>query len=79
MAHAGHALIGDQTYGARRRLSSRAFPPAAVAAAAAFPRQALHAATLGFEHPVTKKWMAFTSPLPQDFRDLIAALSLPAV
>ena len=74
MAHAGHALLGDQTYGARRRLSSRSFPPDAVATAAAFPRQALHAATLGFHHPVTKKWMAFTSALPQDFRDLIAAL-----
>ena len=74
MAHAGHALLGDQTYGARRRLSSRSFPPDAVATAAAFPRQALHAATLGFHHPVTKKWMAFTSALPQDFRDLIASL-----
>ena len=48
MAHAGHALIGDETYGARRKLPARSFPAETVAAAAAFPRQALHAATLGF-------------------------------
>lgn len=77
MTHAGHALVGDPTYGARRRLPARSFPAATVAAAAAFPRQALHAATLGFHHPVTKKWMAFTSPLPQDLRDLIGALEAP--
>jgi 23S rRNA pseudouridine1911/1915/1917 synthase len=71
MAHAGHGLIGDQTYGGRRRLPARA--PGA-AAAEAFPRQALHAATLGFVHPASGEAMRFTSPLPQDMAELRAAL-----
>jgi 23S rRNA pseudouridine1911/1915/1917 synthase len=72
MAYAGHALIGDQTYGNRRRLPAKA--PGADAAAA-FPRQALHAATLGFQHPVTGAALEFASPLPADMAALIAALS----
>jgi 23S rRNA pseudouridine1911/1915/1917 synthase len=71
MAHAGHGLIGDQTYGGRRKLPARA--PGA-AEAEAFPRQALHAATLGFAHPVTGQAMRFTSPLPQDMAELRWAL-----
>jgi len=74
MAHAGHGLIGDQTYGGRRKLSPRAIGEAASAAAAAFPRQALHAATLGFTHPVTGAALSFESPLPDDFASLLALL-----
>lgn len=74
MAHVGHGLIGDPTYGGRRRLSHRALPAAAVEAAAAFPRQALHAATLGFTHPVTGQDLSFTSALPADMAALIGAL-----
>jgi 23S rRNA pseudouridine1911/1915/1917 synthase len=72
MAYAGHALLGDQTYGNRRRLSSKT--PGADAALA-FPRQALHAATLGFVHPVSGAALEFTSPLPDDMQALIAALT----
>lgn len=79
MTHCGHALIGDPVYGGRRKLSPKVLGEAAIAAAAAFPRQALHAATLGFVHPVTGKEMSFEAPLPQDMLDLIAALrSKPA-
>jgi 23S rRNA pseudouridine1911/1915/1917 synthase len=74
MAYAGHALLGDQTYGNRRRLSSKA--PGA-AAAMAFPRQALHAATLGFIHPVSREPLEFVSPLPEDMQALIVALTVP--
>ena len=74
MAHAGHGLIGDQTYGGRRKLSAKAVSDAASEAAAAFPRQALHAATLGFVHPVTGETLRFESPLPEDFERLLAAL-----
>ncbi len=74
MAHAGHALIGDATYGGRRRLSAAALGEAGAAAAAAFPRQALHAATLGFAHPVTGVPLRFDAPLPADMADLRAAL-----
>jgi 23S rRNA pseudouridine1911/1915/1917 synthase len=74
MSHAGHALIGDQTYGGRRRLAAKAVGEAAAEAANGFPRQALHAATLGFEHPVTGDWLEFSSPLPADMERLIAML-----
>ena len=77
LAHAGHGLIGDQTYGGRRKLSPKAVGEAAVLAAAAFPRQALHAATLGFIHPVTGEALSFESPLPADFAALLSALSAP--
>jgi 23S rRNA pseudouridine1911/1915/1917 synthase len=73
MAHVGHALLGDQTYGGRRRLAEKTMGPAAEAANS-FPRQALHAATLGFEHPVTGEMLEFTSPLPPDMTQLIALL-----
>jgi 23S rRNA pseudouridine1911/1915/1917 synthase len=71
MTYAGHPLIGDQTYGARRRLPARV--PGAEAANA-FPRQALHAATLGFVHPVTGATLTFESPLPPEMAELLAAL-----
>ena len=74
MAHAGHGLIGDQTYGGRRKLSPRAVGPTAAAAADAFPRQALHAATLGFVHPVSGESLSFESPLPADLAELLALL-----
>ncbi|OSP56401.1 pseudouridine synthase [Pseudoruegeria sp. SK021] len=74
MAHAGHGLIGDQTYGGRRRMSAKAFSPAAMAAVDAFPRQALHAASLGFIHPVTGVRHDFDAPLPPDMEQLILSL-----
>ena len=74
LSYAGHGLIGDPTYGGRRKLSARALGPGALAAAEAFPRQALHAATLGFVHPLTGQTLAFESPLPADMAALIAAL-----
>lgn len=74
MAHVGHGLIGDQTYGGRRKLSARAVGDAAAEAAAAFPRQALHAATLGFDHPVSGERLDFESPLPADMVGLLSAL-----
>ena len=77
MAHAGHALIGDAVYGGRRRVSPRALSPAAVAAVRGFGRQALHAAVLGFAHPVTGQAVRFEAPLPADIADLLAALRAP--
>ena len=74
MAHAGHGLVGDPTYGGKRKISDKALPPAALEAVRAFPRQALHAATLGFLHPVSGAEMRFEAPLPADMADLLAAL-----
>ena len=73
LAYAGHGLIGDPTYGGTRRLAPKTFG-AAAEMANRFPRQALHAATLGFDHPVSGERLDFSSPLPEDFGRLVAAL-----
>jgi len=75
LTHAGHTLIGDDTYGGRRTLGPKLLPPQALAEVKAFPRQALHAATLGFVHPVTQEFLRFEAALPPDMQGLLAALS----
>lgn len=72
MSHAGHALVGDPVYGGRRRVSAKM---AGAELINAFPRQALHAATLGFIHPVSKETLSFAAPLPEDFRGLLDAMA----
>lgn len=74
MSHAGHGLIGDPVYGGRRKLALKAFSEAGIDAAREFPRQALHAAVLGFEHPVAGEDLRFEAPLPRDMLDLLTAL-----
>jgi len=74
MASIGHPLIGDSTYGSNRRRSMRGLSPELVATLKSFPRQALHATTLGFVHPVTGKSLRFESPPPEDFAALLEAL-----
>lgn len=74
MAHAGHGLIGDPVYGGRRKLKEKALTPAGVAAAQGFPRQALHAAVLGFTHPVSGAALRFEAELPEDMQALLYAL-----
>lgn len=77
MAHLGAALIGDPVYGRQSGImawGSGEAHAAALAAARAFPRQALHAAVLGFVHPVTEEALRFEAPLPEDMSGLIAAL-----
>ncbi len=75
LTHVGHALIGDITYGGRRSISAKTLPPEAIAAIKAFPRQALHAATLGFKHPVSGAFLRFEAEMPQDMQDLLAILA----
>jgi 23S rRNA pseudouridine1911/1915/1917 synthase len=72
LAYAGHGLVGDQTYGGKKRLGAALGQGAEIGNS--FPRQALHAASLGFEHPVTGERMEFSSPLPPDMDRLIEAL-----
>lgn len=73
MAHAGHPLAGDATYGGG---SSRHRTSASLAAAlAGFQRQALHARTLSLRHPQSGSEMTWTAPLPDDMSALLAALA----
>lgn len=77
MAHIGTPLVGDPVYGRSRGVSCLGSGPghdAGLKAAREFPRQALHAAVLGFIHPVTKEALRFEAPLPEDMTALVAAL-----
>ena len=69
LAHLGFPLVGDQVYGkAPNRQVLRSFP--AAAAAAEFPRQALHAVSLGFIHPQTGEACEWQVPLAEDIAEL---------
>src|SRR5215213_955828 len=68
MASIGHPLLGDPVYGR----SSPAIRP--ILTRIGFARQALHAARLGFDHPVNGERLAFASTLPVDMRELIVEL-----
>ncbi|MEO0981585.1 MAG: RluA family pseudouridine synthase [Pseudomonadota bacterium] len=77
MAHIGAPLIGDPLYGKQRGVKSFGSGPAfdrAVQTARAFKRQALHAAVLGFAHPITGEALQFEAPPPADFQALRDAL-----
>ncbi|MCA8902805.1 MAG: RluA family pseudouridine synthase, partial [Hyphomonas sp.] len=77
MAHIGTPLVGDPVYGRHKGVSALGSGPdhdAAMAVARAFPRQALHAAVLGFVHPITKEALRFEAPLPEDMAGLVEAL-----
>ena len=76
LTHLGHPLIGDPQYG-RSRTPPRGKSDAQAEAftlAANFPRQALHAFVLGFQHPSLHKTLRFEAPWPADFAELVAAL-----
>jgi len=76
LTHLGHPLIGDPTYG-RSRQAPRAKTPeqeAAFRTVMEFPRQALHAFVLGFQHPSLHKTLRFESDWPKDMAELLAAL-----
>jgi len=73
LAHIGYPIVGDPTYG-RRLAVPKGATARLQAALRGFRRQALHAARLGFPHPVTGEELSFTAPLPADMQDLLDAL-----
>lgn len=68
MTHLGHPLIGDPVYGRDRKGFK------SILETLGFKRQALHAKTLGFIHPVTEKPLLFQSALPADMQELLSEL-----
>jgi 23S rRNA pseudouridine1911/1915/1917 synthase len=77
LAHAGFPIVGDRVYGGRLTLPKGA-GEALRQALRDFPRQALHAARLQFEHPVSGKPVECVSPLPADMVGLLAILAADA-
>ena len=70
MASIGHPLTGDPVYGRAGRTHGKLLKELG------FHRQALHAAELGFTHPVTSLRLSFSSPMPPDMQELAAGLGL---
>ena len=74
MAEIGHPLVGDPVYLRRTPATARQLPEAARTSLLGFPRQALHAAVLGFRHPVTGHMLRFSTPIPPDMAALLDLL-----
>ncbi len=74
LAHSGHPLLGDAVYGAGFKTKAARLSAPAQAALKSLDRQALHAARLGFEHPITGEELLFESPLPEDLMRLAITL-----
>lgn len=68
----GHPVIGDKTYGKKIEIEVKVEGKRKTII---FPRQALHAETLGFIHPKTKEYIEFSSPIPEDMEECIKNLS----
>jgi 23S rRNA pseudouridine1911/1915/1917 synthase len=74
MAYIGHTLFNDTRYGGDKILKGTIYTKYRQFVENCFeilPRQALHAATLGFIHPVTRKELFFEAPLPVDFQTVL--------
>ena len=74
MKYKGHPIFSDTTYGGSEIVKGTVFSKYRQFVDNCFkiiPRQALHAKTLGFIHPVTKEKMKFDSELPDDFREVL--------
>ena len=74
MKHIGHTLFNDERYGGNLILKGTTFTKYKQFVDNCFkvlPRQALHAKTLGFEHPTTKEFMRFDTEIPSDIQECI--------
>ncbi len=74
LAERGHALLGDPLYGRLSSARRKGMSPRAWEAIKSFPRQALHAESLGFLHPSSRKCLSFRSSLPEDQQSLLDIL-----
>lgn len=70
----GHAIVGDPVYLRRIPAVAKTLPEQARTALLDFPRQALHAAVLGFAHPRTGQALRFETPPPEDMKALLATI-----
>jgi len=73
LAHINHPVVGDQLYAGRMRLPLNASDELRTALQQ-FKRQALHAVSISFAHPVTKEELTFEAPIPDDFELLLTNL-----
>lgn len=75
MKYIGHTIFNDERYGGNQILKGTNFTKYRQFVENCFkimPRQALHAKTLGFIHPKSKKYISFDSELPHDFNTVVS-------
>lgn len=74
--HIGHPLVGDPLYGRVSAARVDGLNAAAATFVKRFPRQALHASVIGFDHPVRNEKVRIETDLPNDMKELISVLAL---
>jgi 23S rRNA pseudouridine1911/1915/1917 synthase len=75
LSYVHHQVVGDEVYGGLHRALSSAPNDEVRAAMEALSGQALHAAHLGFVHPVTAEQLEFEAPLPNDMQRVLDSLN----
>lgn len=73
LSHLGYPVVGDTIYGSKK---TKKLPSAIESAVKQLNGHALHAQILGFIHPVTKKYLEFTAPIPLNFKKLLDTIQL---
>ncbi|WP_075534078.1 RluA family pseudouridine synthase [Candidatus Pelagibacter communis] len=74
LKHKGTSIIGDQQYG-KKNIKFKKINKDFFNILSNIAGQVLHAQTLGFSHPIKKKWMSFKAPLPNDFKKMLNFLN----
>ncbi len=74
LSHLKYPIVGDPVYGGRFGAAARRYRRLWSMTLRGFKRQALHAATLGFDHPRTGERLTLQSPVPPDFAQLLEVL-----
>ncbi len=72
LTHIGHPIVGDQVYGSNPKKQS--VTPKLADVVNSFPRQALHATKLAFNHPITTESLEFETKMPNDMQQLLSAM-----
>ena len=73
LSHINHPLVGDQDYGRHFQTKENILSEETREVVREFKRQALHAAILGFDHPITGENLRFEAPIPEDFEELLVS------
>ena len=70
----GHPIVGDMQYGKSQMRKNNSVSEELCKTISCFPRQALHAEILGFEHPSSGEWLEFSVKIPEDFQKLVKSV-----
>ena len=72
MSHLGHSIVGDKVYGGKQRKKEKINAEDLSNAIQILDRQALHAKSLSFKHPITGKQISIETKLPSDMENFLS-------